>query len=197
MPRIASITEKLFIVGTCDIQVLVVCFAGLIPPYLQTSVESDIQQMPLGLVCWIENNFFNSCNFILESMWSGRGTSLWDCSLLHTTVPGAGGDQGMEKRFRKELWLQSTAVPSSQSLTWQSSGTWSPILFIPCLDPQRSLAKVNCGISHSLNFLIAKMAMRILRPKYFLGRGFQNSLHLSFDHPQEREFESNNFRYMI
>ena len=50
MPKIASITKKLFIVGTCNIQVLVVFFAGLIPPCLQTSVESDIQQMPLGLL---------------------------------------------------------------------------------------------------------------------------------------------------
>ena len=103
MPKIASITKKLFIVGTCNIQVLVVFFAGLIPPCLQTSVESDIQQMPLGLLWWTENNVFNSCNFILESMWSGRGTSLWDCSSLHTMVPGAGGDQGMKEKFRKEL----------------------------------------------------------------------------------------------
>ena len=51
MPRIASITKKLFIVGICNIQVPVVCFAGLIPPCLQIYVESDIQPMPLGPLC--------------------------------------------------------------------------------------------------------------------------------------------------
>lgn len=69
---------------------------------------------------------------------------------MHQAVPGASLRTELPGRA---LGRNLTGLIDSN---WSPFGNHLPILFIPCLDSQKILAKVNDLISDSLNVLIGK-----------------------------------------